>query len=187
MRWAGARKIGSRSTKMASTPRASETGRPADGSSSRGRCSHKTRPLRSRSTAPPPVATTRPCPAESPSITFDSRSRKCASPSRAKMSGIDRPAFRTISSSTSTKGRWRSSANRLATFVLPLPGMPRRTRFENCSVMSFRMSSAAASGNAWPRKRSAAAWACITSMESPFSVGRLRLRASSMSSVQAGL
>ena len=171
MRWARARKIGSRSTKMASTPRASETGRPADGSSSRGRCSHKTRPLRcrsrrlrSRSTEPPPVATTRQCPAESPSITFDSRSRKCASPSRAKMSGIDRSAFRTISSSTSTKGRWRSSANRLATFVLPLPGMPTSTMFCISRLSFFQMRSVSLSGMSRFSKTSAVRLACATSM-----------------------
>src|SRR4051812_43262076 len=85
----------------------------------------------SRSTAPPPVATTAVGPAASSASTCSSTARKASSPSRAKYSRMLQPRRCSIRWSESKKG----SASRLAswrpTVDLPLPGMPTRDRI-NC-------------------------------------------------------
>ena len=54
--------------------------------------------------------------------------RKAGSPSSAKISGIERPASRSIRSSRSMNSAWWRCARRRPTTLLPLPGRPTRTR-----------------------------------------------------------
>ena len=87
------------------------------------------RTFASRSTAPPPVATICPFSRQTSAITACSSARKAASPSWAKISGMDFPARRSISVSQSTKGRPMRLASARPMLLLPQPGMPVRIRF----------------------------------------------------------
>ena len=88
------------------------------------------------STAPPPVAITRPVFLESSAMTSLSSVRKYSSPYFEKMSEISIPAFSIISLSVSAKGRESFFATSRPIVDFPLPGIPVRTMF-SFSFASF--------------------------------------------------
>ena len=81
------------------------------------------------STAPPPVAMTKPSWLLSCSSTWLSRERKPRSPSWAKIWEMVRPVVPSISSSQSTKGRPSCWANICPAVVFPQPIIPMRIIF----------------------------------------------------------
>ena len=116
-----------------------------------------------------------------------SRRRKPPSPSRSKTVGMEQPALSTTAASTSRTGRPSLSARAMAMVVLPLPGMPMRTRFSLSRRREAVIFGITLSGMSVPVKSSAARWAWATSIQSPPAQGMPRRSACRRSAVRAGL
>ena len=118
-------------------------------------------------TAPPPVATICPFRAQTSVKTSFSIFRKAPSPSCAKISGMDFPAVLTISPSRSTKGFPESLASSWPTVVLPLPGIPVKTRLVLSRQSWAMIRSVSLSGMFLSKNSSSARLAWATSMARP--------------------
>ena len=94
-----------------------------------------------RSTAPPPVAITRPRCLPRSEATSDSMSLKCFSPYLSKISGIAIPARLMISSSMSISSLSVRDEMCSPMVDLPQPGIPMRTIFLICFCMAVMMRS----------------------------------------------
>mmetsp|Transcript_11866 Transcript_11866/g.30381 ORF Transcript_11866/g.30381 Transcript_11866/m.30381 type:complete len:313 (+) Transcript_11866:149-1087(+) len=120
-------------------------------SSSASPCRYTTTPLCRydqfccATTAPPPVATTHVLYAPSSANTCVSSSRKAASPSSSKISGIFLPDSCSMRSSESKKQYLSVLASSWPTVLLPLPIMPTRNRLTPSSLSTQSAASRATS------------------------------------------
>ena len=116
-----------------------------------------------------------------------SSARKPPSPDRAKISGMDIPAFSVIRASASTTSRFSAAPRAEATVDLPQPGIPMRMMFRRRLWMMRSTRSKALSSMGVPENCSLERLACATSMESPLTWGIPSSSACRISAVRAGL